>query len=290
LSKHNVFVGVGSAIAVIFIWSGFIVFSRVGAITSLTAFDMTALRFGVASLLVLPFLWKWWPRHLSFKAKAIISLSGPGAIYSVLVYLGLSEASAAYGGVFANGSLPIFTMMLLVLISGERPRKAQLLAIMIIVGGGLLVAYPGMTSGGDNLLTGIVLFLSASALLSVYIIGIRRWALTPRQALALVNIPNALIFLPIWYFLLPSGLADTDPSMVVFQAAFQGIGPGFLAVVFFALAATHLGPTVTAGFSAAVPATAALLAVPVLSEMPSLLEWIGIATVTAGLALLVAKR
>lgn len=61
-------------------------------------------------------------------------------------------------------------------------------------------------------------------------------------------------------------------------------------MVCFALAAQHLGPTHTAGFSAAVPATAALLAIPVLSEIPGPLEWAGIALVTLGLLMLVRAR
>lgn len=290
MAKHNVLLGLFSAFAVIFIWSGFIVFSRAGVATSLTAFDLAGLRFMVAGALVLPFLRAWWPSHLPLKAKVIMALCGPGAVYSVLLYLGLNEASAAYGGAFANGSLPIFTLALTVLLSRERPGKSQVLAIAIIIAGGLLLAYRGMTAGGANVVAGIALFLTASAILSVYIVGIRRWALTPRQALALINLPNALVFLPIWYFFLPSGLADAELDTILFQAAFQGLGPGFLAVILFALAAMHLGPTATAGFSAAVPATAALLAVPVLGEMPNTLEWLGIATVTAGLTLLVVKR
>ncbi len=105
-----------------------------------------------------------------------------------------------------------------------------------------------------------------------------------------MNVPNAIVFLPIWYFLLPSGVADTEFTTIVFQALFQGIGPGFLAVILFALAAFHLGPTPTAGFSAVVPATAALLAIPVLGEVPSALEWVGIATVTLGLGLMMRSR
>ncbi|MEM8949089.1 MAG: DMT family transporter [Pseudomonadota bacterium] len=289
-ANPNILLGVASAVAVIFIWSGFIVFSRAGVVTSLTAFDITALRFTVAGLLVLPFAYAWWPRHLSLKAQAIMALCGPGAVYSILVYLGLSEASAAYGGVFANGSLPIFTLLLLFVLSGERPKSHQFMAVGIIMAGGVLLGLPGMMAGGADVMTGIALFLFGSAILSVYIVGVRRWALTPKQALALINVPNALIFLPLWFLFLPSGIADADLSTVLFQAAFQGLGPGFLAVILFALAAFHLGPTPTAGFSAAVPATAALLAVPVLSEVPGPMEWGGIVIVTVGLALLVAKR
>ena len=61
------------------------------------------------------------------------------------------------------------------------------------------------------------------------------------------------------------------------------------AVILFAVAAAHLGPTPTAGFSASVPATAALLAIPVLGELPGPLEWVGIGTVSAGLALLMIR-
>lgn len=289
MAQPNVLLGIASALAVVSIWSGFLVFSRVGVVTSLTAFDITGLRFAVAGALVLPFVRGWWPRHLPPKAKLIIALSGPGAVYSVLMTMGLNEASAAYGGVFANGSLPIFTMLLGTL-AGQHPSRNQLLATAIIISGSLLLSYRGMMTDGAGAIAGIALFLSASLLLSIYIISLRRWMLTPRQALALVNLPNALIFLPFWLLFLPSGLAETPLLSTLFQALFQGIGPGFLAVIFFALATTHLGPTATAGFSAIVPATAALLAIPVLYEIPTAMEWVGIVTVTAGLALLIIGR
>ncbi len=285
----NLLIGIASAVGVIFIWSGMIVFSRAGVITALTPYDLSALRFMVTGLLVLPFLRSWWPHHLPLHAMVIMVLCGPGAIYSLLLYLGLSEASAAYAGVFANGSLPIFTMIMAYLVTRDTPGRIPALAVAVIVLGGVLLGIPGMATGGADTVLGIVFFLGASAVLSVYIFGLRHWRVTPRQALALINLPNALIYLPLWYFLLPTGLAEAELSTIVFQALFQGLGPGFFALILFALAAIHLGPTATAGFSASVPATAALLAIPVLSEIPSLIEWCGIATVTVGMALLVLK-
>ena len=69
MPRSNLLIGLGSAVAIIFIWSGFMVFSRAGMITALTPFDVVGLRFVVAGLLVLPFLWKWWPWHLPFHAR-----------------------------------------------------------------------------------------------------------------------------------------------------------------------------------------------------------------------------
>jgi len=290
MSKPNIPLGIFSAIIIIFIWSGFIVFSRAGVTSNLQAYDIAALRFMVAGCLVLPFFKAWWPSHLPFKAKLLMASCGPGAIYTLIMYFGLTQASAAYGGVFSNGSLPIFTLLIVFFVSGEKPQRNQLIAIAVIIFGGLLLAFSGLESGGNNIMLGVVLFLIASAVMSVYIVGVRHWGVTPRQALALVTMPSALIFLPLWYFFLPSGIANTEISIVLFQAVFQGLGPGFLAVILFALAAMHLGPTLTAGFSAVVPAMAALLAIPVLGEVPSPLEWVGIGLVTVGLSLLIVSK
>ena len=290
MSVSKPVLGIFCAIGVIFVWSGFIVFSRAGVITNLTPYDMTALRFIVAGSLVLPFIWSWWPRQLPLSATVIMAVCGPGVAYTLLMYLGLTDASAAYAGVFANGSLPVFTTLLAMVITREVPARSQFLAIAIIVAGGVISGIPGMATGGENLVTGILLFLSASALLSVYVFGVRYWQITPRQALALVTIPNALVFLPVWYFLMPSGLAETELSTLIFQGLFQGLGPGFLAVILFAVAAIHLGPTPTAGFAAAVPASASFMAMPVLGEYPAPMEWTGIVVVTAGLVLLIVRR
>ena len=127
-------------------------------------------------------------------------------------------------------------------------------------------------------------------MIAAYIFTLKRCGVSPKQALAVVNVPNALIFLPLWLLVLPSNLGEVPMQTVLLQAAFQGLGPGFLAVIVFAIMAFHLGATPTAAVSAAVPAAAALLAIPVLGEIPTPLEWFGIATVTVGLGLLLRPR
>ncbi|MEO0363323.1 MAG: DMT family transporter [Pseudomonadota bacterium] len=290
MEEKNFALGLAAAVGVIFIWSGFIVFSRLGVTSSLTPFDVSGLRFLVAGALTLPFALAWWPRALSAAQVAVLVATGPGSIYSILMYFGLANAPAAYAGVFANGSLPLFTMLLAAAFAGDAPGPRRLIAVAVIVGGGVLVAWRGLGAAGPNLWEGLALFLSASALLSVYIFCLGRWRVGPRQALAVINVPNAVLFLPLWFAVLPSGLSEASWGEILFQAAFQGLGPGFLAVILFTAATMHLGPTPTAGFSAAVPAGAALLAIPVLGEVPSPLEWTGVFLVTLGLVILVLRR
>ncbi|MEM7743344.1 MAG: DMT family transporter [Pseudomonadota bacterium] len=290
MTAPNVRTGLLAAIGVLFVWSGFIVFSRAGIVAGLTPYDLVAMRFMVAGTLTLPFAIAWWPRHLPVKVQVLLAAAGPGAIYSTMMFTGLGQSSAAYGGVFSNGAMPIFTMLLVLIVTRTKPGLYDLLSAAVIVAGGVMVAWRGLNAGGDNVATGITLFIAASALISIYIYAIRHWQVTPKQVLAVVNIPNAFVFLPIWWTALPSTMAEADWEIVLAQLAFQGLGPGFLALIMFAMVAYHLGPTPTAAISATVPATAALLAVPVLGEIPTGFEWAGIVTVSLGLALAMRKR
>lgn len=282
--------GLLSAAGVFCIWSGFLVFSRAGMQSGLTPFDLTALRFLVAGALVLPFAKAWWPRHLPLHAILSMSIFGPGALYNILMYFGLKGSSAAYGGAFANGSLPIFTILLGLLFARRVPSWRQLIAVLILLVGAVLIGIPGMRAGGSSVASAVSFFLAASAVLSIYVMGVKHWQVEARQALVLVSVPNALLFLPVWFFFLPSTIQDAPWSTILLQAAFQGLGPGFLAVILFSISARILGPTPSAGLAAAVPASATLLAIPVLAEIPTAIEWIGIAIVTAGLVLLLGSQ
>jgi drug/metabolite transporter (DMT)-like permease len=170
------------------------------------------------------------------------------------------------------------------------PGRAQLVSTGVILAGGLLVGWQGITAGGADVATGIGFFLAGSVVLSMYMVAIRVWQISPYQALAMVNIPNAAVFLPLWFFALPSGMAETETHVLIAHALFQGVGPGFCALMLFTAANYHLGAGPTAAISAAVPALAALLAIPVLGEVPSPLEWVGIAIVCTGLGLLIRAR
>ena len=258
--------------------------------SALTPFDLAALRFMVAGLVTLPFVYWWWPRGLKWWIAPLLIICGPGSIYTMILYYGLQSAPAAYAGVFANGSIPIATMLLAAIVDKEFPGPWRLLGIAILYLGGTMVGLRGLAESGGDVGQAILLFVGSSVLLSTYIYGISKWGLTPWNALAIVNVPNLLLYLPIWYFFLPTGLEQATVEEIGLQVVFQGLGPGFFALIFFTLAATHLGASATSGFSAAVPAGVAVLAIPVLGEAPTVMEWAGIGFVTAGLAILVLRK
>ncbi|MEM9472347.1 MAG: EamA family transporter, partial [Pseudomonadota bacterium] len=57
-------IGWFAAFGVVFIWSGWVVVSRLGVVQTLTIYDMVTLRFVVATIAVAPFAWRYWPRQL----------------------------------------------------------------------------------------------------------------------------------------------------------------------------------------------------------------------------------
>lgn len=181
-------------------------------------------------------------------------------------------------------------MLLAAIFSKDYPGPWRMLGIAILYLGGTMVGLRGLVAGGADVGQAIAMFVSSSILISGYIYGISRWGLSPWNALAVVNVPNLLIFLPVWYFFLPSGIEQATIEEIGLQVAFQGLGPGFFALIFFTLAATHLGASATSGFSAAVPAGVAVLGIPVLGEIPTAMEWAGIGCVTIGLAILVLRK
>ncbi len=290
MAQRNFIIGIVSAVAVFCIWSGFFVVSRKGVTSPLTPYDLAALRFMVAGIVTLPFVYWWWPRGLKWWMPLLLVVCGPGSIYTMILYTGLQNAPAAYAGVFANGSIPIATMLLAAIFSRDYPGPWRMLGIAILYLGGTMVGLRGLVAGGADVSQAIAMFVASSILISAYIYGISKWGLSRWNALAVVNVPNLLIFLPIWYFFLPSGMGQATIEEIGLQVVFQGLGPGFFALIFFTLAATHLGASATSGFSAAVPAGVAVLGIPVLGEIPTAMEWVGIGCVTIGLAILVLRK
>ena len=69
----------------------------------------------------------------------------------------------------------------------------------------------------------------------------------------------------------------------VFQLFYQGVLVGGAAVIMFTIAIPVLGPARTALFMAMVPVFGTLLGIPILGELPGLIESAGIVLVILGM-------
>jgi len=116
-----------------------------------------------------------------------------------------------------------------------------------------------------------------------YLVLSRRWQVKTTQVLLCGAVINGLFFIPIWALFLPSGMAQAAPDMLLLQMIYQGLVPNLLGLILIAHAARTIGAEVTSGWLAAVPAVATVLGAGFLNETLSLLSWVGLVVLTAGL-------
>jgi drug/metabolite transporter (DMT)-like permease len=288
--KQKLVIGIISSIVMIAVWSGFTVFSRLGVKTDLAPLDLVTLRFVLVGVIFTPFVYHWWPRHLSFAKAMTLAISGPAIIYCFFAYQGFVYAPAAYAGVFLNSMMPIFAALLGLALFGERFGPRALIGIALVICGGLFLGFFDVAATGDKVWLGALFFMVSSLALSTYVVLAKRWKLSPKQALVVISVPNMVFLIPMWMIGLPTSMEAASWGSIVFQAGFQGLCPGLAAVIAYAYMIEYLGSTPTAALSACVPSTATLLAIPVLGEWPTIYQWTGIAIVSLGLVFLLLLR
>lgn len=282
-NSQNKLLGIAAAISVVLFWSGWVVISRLGVTNNLTVYDITGFRFGIGAAVVLPYvIWQRTWRGLTPVRIFVLALTA-GIPYALLSYFGFTYAPAAHGGVFMNGSLPIFATLFGWIWVKQRSRLSQLMGLGIILVGVTLVAYEGFESTGRGATVfGDFLFLTAIAMFAIFIVANRVWAITPGQALFSVTVVSAVVYVPVWLLWLGSNLANATGAEILLQGAYQGLIPSVLGIAFLSIAVRHLGANETSVFLSAVPVLSALAAIPILGEVPGLPAWIGMFMVTIG--------
>ena len=110
--RNESMLGLAAGLSVLFIFAGTLVVSRMGAINTLTIYDVTALRFGIAAICVLPLIGKVDWSHLTWRRSIILATVG-GAVFALFLLGGFVFAPVADGGIVVNGAMPIFAALMM---------------------------------------------------------------------------------------------------------------------------------------------------------------------------------
>ena len=274
---------------VVCIWAFWLIVSRIGATSTLTIYDLATLRYGISALVALPFViyFKAW-KNLPFQRIVILTfLLGP--LYILTVFSGFIFAPAAHGGVFMNGPVPIMTLILgaILLNTAIEYRKFAGAALIIVSSAVLGFGASGLMLAQSWI--GDLCFVFGGLCFAVFVTLSRLWNIKTLDIFFCGSVVNAVIYVPVWYFFLPSGFATTEISLVILQSIYQGLLPNLVGLVFIAHASKTAGADVTAAFMAIVPGFGALLGVILLSEQMPLTSWGAIVGLTAGLLLMALK-
>lgn len=258
------------------IWGSFTLMSRLGAKQDLTAWDITALRFATAFVVLIPI--QLWRRELKFLLDIrILWLALLGGIgYSCAVYSGFSYAPAAHAAIWLNGFLPLATAISAWIVLKEPFGKNTWISLLFMAAGlgGMMAVM--QYEGQFYLSIGDAFFVLGAALWGIYTVFLKRWMLPPWQAMAGVAIWTAIVYLPVYALFLPKKLAQASHMVMLEQGIFHGVFVVIIAMLTYIGAVERLGAFKTGSLLALAPFLAALAAVPLLNEPLNLAIGVGL--------------
>lgn len=264
--------------------------TRFAVTTSFDQWDVALLRYGLAGVLLLPILVRrglardrlgWWG------LAALVA--GAGAPYALVAAGALRLAPAAELSALNPGCIPLFVAALAFAFARETVSPAQRAGLALIVTGAALLIVSNAGDPGELWTTsrsfGAMLALLAALMWAVFTVIMRRADLDPLHAAALVSVGSLAIYLPFYLAWHGATLVQVPLAELAVQTIFQGLLVTIVSLVLYGRAVAILGASGGAAFGALVPALAAVMAIPLLGEWPSVPDWLAILLISAGVYL-----
>lgn len=261
------------------------------AVDSVPPFTIAAVRFGIASVLLLawsrlarrplsPIERRDWPTIIGLAVTAV-------AGYNWLFLTGLTLAPATDGAIIVPGLAPVFTAIIAGIVLGERLGLRGFAGLGLAAVGLFLVVGPG-GSGGESRLLGDALFVAGALLWGVYSVlarsASRRFNAVSTSLYGIALGTVILVPLALLEGGVPSLLAAPPEALA---------GIGYLAVfgtvaafVLLNLGVARIGAARASAFALLVPVVGVLTSVAFLGEPLGPLTVVGGAIVLAGLWLI----
>jgi drug/metabolite transporter (DMT)-like permease len=269
--------------AAVSIWAGWIVIARLGLRTSLTPWDIAALRFGVAGLALAPFLLR---KGLAFERLGWVGVLGivlgGGAPMVLFANAGLVFAPAAHAGALFPGVMPLMVALLAALVLKEKFTTAKRIGLVLILTSALALMWSvGATIGGTQSI-GHILFLASAFLWACYTISMRYGRLEGLHAAAIAAVVSMTLFIPAYCLFFIDHLTQAPLQDLLLQGFVQGVLTAIVSLLLYGRAVALLGASSGAAFAALCPALVALFGIPVLGELPGPGEWCMIILISVG--------
>lgn len=283
--RTDIAVGVAWAIAAVGIWSGSLVLLRLGVTTSLNAYDLTALRFGTAAILLVGVLWR---RGLALDQLGglgfVVLIMCQGAPYILILSTGLLFAPVADAGAVNPGFMAVFVAVAGWILFGDRMTMTRAVGILGILAGAVIFSDMMTLRVASK---GHLIFVITGGMWAVYALIVRRTRIQAVHATAIVAVGSAVVYLPVYVIALPSQLGRAPVADVVFQALYQGGLTSVVALFAFTRSAETLGATAGAALTAFIPVVTLALGAVFLGEAADLREIVAALVIGVGVALTV---
>ncbi len=248
------------------IWGGFTILSRLNLHWHVSAWDLVAMRFAIAFLILMPVLiykkdlaFLWHPRPV------ILALTG-GLAYCLTVYTAFLHAPAAHAAIFLNGCIPLCTAVAAYLLFKQPFDKHTWLSLSIMLSALALMSYLMLHEQASAFGFGDILFFLSAVWWGIFTVLLKQWKLSAWHSMASVAIWSALIYLPIYILFIPKHFQEAEPVHLLIQGVFHGVLVVIIATLTYVAAIERLGAFKTGSIVTLAPFIAAVIAVPLLNE------------------------
>ena len=248
------------------IWGGFTILSRLNLHWHVSAWDLVAMRFAIAFIILMPVLvykkdlaFLWHPRPV------ILALTG-GLAYCLTVYTAFLQAPAAHAAIFLNGCIPLCTAVAAYLLFKQPFDKHTWLSLSIMLSALALMSYLMLHEQASAFGLGDILFFLSAVWWGIFTVLLKQWKLSAWYSMASVAIWSALIYLPIYILFIPKHFQEAEPVHLLVQGVFHGVLVVIIATLTYVAAIERLGAFKTGSIVTLAPFIAAIIAVPLLNE------------------------
>src|SRR5438445_1001606 len=271
-------------LAAVTIWSGWIVVARLGLKSSLTPWDIAALRFGVAGLLLLPYVVGKGIalKRLGWIGLAAIVLGGGAPV--LLANTGLLFAPAAHAGALFPGVMPLAVAILAAIFLHEAFTNAKKIGFALIMTGVAGIAWGAGGTIDPKQTIGHALFLASALAWACYTVAMRRARLDGLHAAAIAAVGALILYMPLYLLAAGVTLIKAPWGDLALQAFVQGLLTAIVSLVLYGRAVSLLGASSGAAFAALSPPMTAIMAIPILGAWPRPMDWIAIAAISLGVS------
>lgn len=283
ISRDTV-IGAVWALLAIMIWSGSLVYLKLGVVSGLTGTDLAALRFGTAALILFPYLFRV-QRPLPSIPTLLVVVVTFGAPYVLLLSQAMQTVPAGAAGALNPGAMAIIAVLLAQYDRRSLPPTSAIIGIALTAIGLLGFAF---VSGGFA--PGHLILLVTGLMWALYARSVRRNGIDARLATTIVAVGSAVLYLPVYMALPHDHLAAVSATDLFAQVIVQGLLVSIVAVYAFTRSVELLGPVVGPSLPALIPVTTLILDRVILGAPVSSVMTLCASLITVGLAGLLAPR
>lgn len=275
------------------LWAGNAISGRV-LVGSISPITLSAVRWGLAALMLLPLGWKVLkPSSALWQNKGrflVLGLLGVGS-YNVLLYLAL-QTSTAINVTLIGASMPIWMLFIGAVFYKVRPTLLQMVGAVVSLIGVTVVLTRGEPTGllSMEVVMGDLLIMLATILWAFYSWMISRPGGSTERQWPWAEFLMAQVFIGfMWTMLFEGAEIATGHAFIDLNywtgalIIFVAIGPSLIAYRCWGLGVNGAGPTVAAFFANLIPLFTALLSAAILGDPPQLFHGLAFALIVIGI-------